>query len=93
MATEIAELPPEPLPLAVTQRFALSAVEYSGLHVCRGRYVADMMSRVTIREVCGEFWRMSLDTNGVEWVESSMGCPLASLPVRLTARAGSERPA
>jgi hypothetical protein len=92
MATEIAKLP-GPLPLTVTQRFALSEVEYAGVHVCPGRYVADMMSRVTIREVCGEFWRMSLDTNGVEWVERSMLCQLASLPVRLTATARSERPA
>jgi hypothetical protein len=46
MATEIAELPPGPPPLTVTQ-----------------------------------FGRMSLDTNGVEWVERS------------TARAGSERAA
>jgi hypothetical protein len=36
---------------------------------------------------------MSLDTSGVEWVERSMLCQLASLPVALTEMAGSERPA
>lgn len=122
-------------PLTVTQRFALSEIEYAGIripagtsivmlwavgdrdpltfpepdrfsllrhhrhettfgggvHVCPGRYVADMIARVTIQEVCRGPWHMSLDTPSVEWVDRSMLCQLASLPVALTTGARPER--
>jgi cytochrome P450 len=81
---------PEPDRFLLTRHHRHETTFGAGVHVCPGRYVADMMARVTIREVCGEPWRMSLDTSGVEWVERSILCQLVSLPVTLTATAGSD---
>lgn len=79
---------PEPDRFDLTRHHRHETTFGGGVHVCPGRYVANMMARVTIKEVCREPWRMSLDTRSVEWVGRSMLCQLAALPVTLEAVSG-----
>lgn len=75
---------PDPDRFLMTRNYRHESTFGGGVHLCPGRYVADMIVRVTIRELCREQWHMSLDTDDVEWVGRSMLCQLASLPVALT---------
>jgi hypothetical protein len=42
-----------------------------------------MIAQVTVREVSGEHWQMTLEAGGVEWVKRSILCQLTALPVTL----------
>jgi cytochrome P450 len=83
---------PDPDRFLLTRNHRHETTFGGGVHVCPGRYVADMLARVTIREICRKPWHMSLATSGVEWVERSMLCQLASLPVALRDKTRLRRP-
>lgn len=58
-----------------------------GSHICPGRYVADMISQVALREVLRQCWEFVHDTNEPAFVDRSILCQLRSLRIRGGARA------
>ncbi len=60
-----------------------------GIHVCPGRYVADMIAQVTIRELCRERWDLVFGSGDVEWIDRSIMCQVGVLPVVLRDTGGA----
>ena len=53
-----------------------------GVHICPGRYVADMVSQVTLKEVLKHRWRLDSDALPPSFIERSILSQLRSLKIK-----------
>jgi cytochrome P450 len=53
-----------------------------GVHICPGRYVADMISQVTLREVVKHSWQLAQEATPPTFVDRSILCQLRELKIR-----------
>lgn len=57
-----------------------------GIHICPGRYVADMISQVALREVLKQPWELASEAKAPAFIDRSILCQLRSLKIRSEAR-------
>jgi cytochrome P450 len=57
-----------------------------GVHICPGRYVADMISQVAVREILKHRWQLDQEALPAAFVDRSILCQLRSLRIRGRAR-------
>jgi cytochrome P450 len=57
-----------------------------GAHICPGRYVADMISQVALREVLKHPWQLDPEALPAPFIDRSILSQLRSLRIRVRAR-------
>jgi cytochrome P450 len=79
----------DPNTFSVTRSHRLESTFGGGAHLCPGRYVADMIAQVAVRETLRHSWKLGNGNPEAAFAPRSILCQLTALPISVSGIAGS----